>query len=170
MKEYAHAMLTLGLLTAALDKAVSDLTTKHTEGLHGLEGIKAVSAKAKALEEQLFQWAEENRGEFGEAKSLEFTHGILSYRLGNRKIGFRSGWDEESVLKKLQSFRVTSQWREYLRTEYSIDRQTLLKQTKDGGKLPEAKLKEIGLKVERDELFSIETKPDAVSKDCDVIP
>ncbi len=170
VRDYAHALASLVLLTAARQKAITELETKHDNGLNGLEGITAVSAKVSRLKVQLEEWARGNRGEFGEQQSLEFSHGVLQFRQGSRKIGFLARWNEEKVLKKLRSFAVTSQWREYLRTKFEIDRQELLKQTKDGGKLPVARLSEIGVKIVREEGFDIETKPEAVARDCDLIP
>lgn len=165
VKQYAHALCELGILTSARDKAVLEVQSKHQAG------ITAKSERLAEIEQQLKEWSETNRAEvFGEEQSVEFSHGFLKYREGNRKLICLARWDEKKVLEKLLEFPVTSQWREYIRQTPSIDKQELLKQTKPGGKLPEVKLREIGLRVGREESFSIETKPDMVARDCDVMP
>lgn len=164
VKQYAHLVAELGVLIAARKQAEVLILEKYNP---------AITAKVAAISEaqlQLKAWAEENRPEFGEAQSLEFSHGTLQFRMGSRKIEFRARWDEQKTLAALLKFPVTSQWREYLRIDYSIDRQELLKQTKPTGKLPEARLGEIGLKIVREEGFSIEPKPEAVANDCDLMP
>lgn len=164
VKHYAHLMAELGVLIAARKVAEVAILEKYNPA------IVAKGAVINQVELQLKAWAKENRGEFGGAQFLEFSHGTLQFRWGPRKIDFRARWNEKKTLKKLLSFPVVSQWREYLRVEYSIDRQELLKQTKPKGKLPEANLETIGLKVMREEGFSIEPKPEAVARDCDLMP
>ena len=169
VKRFAHLTAELGVLVAALKQAQMALLEKYNPA------IVAKGAAMQLEEERIRTWAESNREEFqGSTESrpttLEFSHGFLKFRPGPRKIDFRYGWDEEKSLQKLLSFPVTSQWQEYIRRTPSIDRQEILKQTKPKGKLPEARLAEVGLKIVREESFNVEPKPEAVAGDCDLMP
>jgi phage host-nuclease inhibitor protein Gam len=164
VKKHAHLLASLGVYMADRDKAVQ--TASETNSTV----ISATSAQITALEQQLEQWAKTNRKEFGEQQSLEFSHGFLKFRLGQRKLVCLARWTQEKVIKKLTSFPVTSMWQEFVRRDPEINAQKLLAETKPGGRLPAARLKEIGLKITRDERFEVEPKPDMVAKDCDLMP
>jgi hypothetical protein len=164
LKQFAHKTALLGVLVSARDKAVLEVQTKHRTA------IDATSAELTALKGQLQTWAEANPELFGEARSVEMGYGWLKFRKGQRKLVLLSKWTWDKVLEKLLSFPVTSQWQEYVRRSPDIDARKLLEATKDGGKLPETKLRDIGCRVIREESFSIETKPQMVANDCDIIP
>lgn len=169
VKEYAHFLAELGVLTAQRDKALL-IAQKAINDKHQ-PLITAKSEKLADIERRLQEWATMNRrAEFGEEKSLEFEYGWLKFREGNRQLFLLARWDWDKVLKTLLATPVTSQWREYIRRDPEVNKQKLLEATKDGGNLPEVKLRDIGLRVDRDEKFSIKTKPEMVARDCDIIP
>lgn len=171
VKNHAHLMAQMGVLIGARDKATAKVNEQLVEILNKHQpAIDAASKQLTILQDQLKLWAEESRTEFGEKQSLEFSHGTLSFRLGQRRLEPLARWDMEKVLKKLQRYPVTSQWREYIRKKESVNEQKLLMETKDGGRMPAARLKEIGLKIVRDESFTVEPNSDAVARDCDVMP
>ena len=148
------------------DKKILNLTNK------AALVIEPAQLEIAAREEKLGECAEANRvEEFGEGKTLELQCGVLSFRLGNRKLECRAGWDWDKVLARLESFPVTSQWAEYLRRVPEIDKRRLLEDTKEPGagrhaRLSAAKLEDIGLKITREERFEVEAKPDAVLAEC----
>jgi len=169
LKQYAHKTALMGATVAARNKAALEAEQKLKDKYQPV--ILTLSNELTEIEKRLEEWATSNRRTiFGEEQSLEFSYGFLKFRLGQRKLVMLARWTEEKVLKALLAFPVTSQWQEYIRREPEIDKRKLLEATKDGGKLPEAKLREIGLRVTRDEKFSIETKPEMVAKDCDLMP
>jgi phage host-nuclease inhibitor protein Gam len=159
VQQMAHWTAMLGIAAAAQNADIQKAREKHQSTLDHL------SAEITKARERLKFWAEENREEFGEAKSLEFPHGSLQFRTGQRKLVLLSRWDWEDVLKSLLATPATSQWREYVRNTPEVNKRRLLDVTKDGGKLPEARLREIGLRVVREENFEVECKPeDAVAE------
>jgi len=171
VKKHAHLTAQLGVLiaardqaTAALNKELSDLLNKHQPA------IDTTSKQISFYEDQLEAWSRDNRKEFGGEQRLEFSHGFLCFRKGQRKLECLARWTWDKVLKKLLESKVTSQWREFVRNDPEVNAQKLLAETKEGGSLPEARLKEVGLKITVNESFKVEPKPDAVAQDCDLMP
>lgn len=164
VKQYAHLLCELAILSADSDKAVLAVKGKFQPV------ITAKSELLTALKTRLQEWAEANPTAFGDERSTEFSHGWLRFRKGQRKLVLLARWTWDKVLLELEKYPVTSQWREYLRNVPEINKRKLLEETKPAGKLPEAKLREIGVRVVREETFDIETKPDMVAKDCDLAP
>jgi phage host-nuclease inhibitor protein Gam len=164
LKTFAHKTALMGALVLSRDKAVLAIQEKHQPGITTLCG------ELTTIEEQLRQWAETNPDLFGEARSLEFSYGFLKFRTGQRKLVLLARWTWDKVLAVLLEKPVTSQWQEYIRRDPEINKRKLLEATKDGGNLPEAKLRDIGCRVIREEGFSIETKPEMVTRDCDTMP
>lgn len=164
VKQYAHLLAEMGILASARDKAVLDTQAKYQPG------ITAKSALLTEVKARLQEWAEANPEAFGDERSTEFSHGWLRFRKGQRKLVLLARWTWDKVLVKLEEYPVTSQWKEYIRSTPEINKRKLLDETKPDGKLPEAKLRDIGVRVTREESFEIETKPDMVSQDCDLAP
>lgn len=171
VKTHAHLTAQLGVLIATRDQATAELNKKLNDllGKHQ-PAIDSTSQQITAIESLLEIWAKKNRKTFGKTRSLEFSHGFLRFRTGQRQLTLLARWTWEKTLQALKSYPVTSQWREYVRVKEEVNKSKLLMETKDGGKLPEVKLREIGLRVLQDESFEIEPKPDAVAKDCDLMP
>jgi len=168
LKQYAHKTALMGATVAARNKAALEAEQKLKDKYQPV--ILTLSNELTEIERKLEAWAKANRDVFGKEQSLEFSYGFLKFRLGQRKLVMLARWTEEKVLKALLAFPVTSQWQEYIRREPEINKRKLLEETKEGGKLPEAKLREIGLRVDREEKFTIETKPEMVANDCDLMP
>jgi hypothetical protein len=169
LKQYAHKIALMGVLVSARDKAVLEATNKLNEK-HS-PAITALSGELSALKDQLESWSNESRALlFCDDQSLELEYGFLKFRKGQRKLVCLARWTWEKTLDALMKFPVTSQWQEYIRRTPEVDKRKLLDATKPGGKLPEEKLREIGCRVVREESFSIETKPEMIARDCDVMP
>jgi phage host-nuclease inhibitor protein Gam len=171
VKRHAHLTAQLGVLIAARNQATAELNKQLADiQAKRQPPIDIIAQQIREINLSIEAWAINNRLEFGGAQSLEFSHGWLRFRQGQRKLECLAKWTWEKVLKKLQDFPVTSQWREYIRNDPEVNKQKLLAETKDGGRLPKARLKEVGLKITVDESFNIEPKPDAVASDCDLMP
>ena len=164
LKQYALKTAQLGALAALLNKAVLEVQGKHQPA------ITTLSNELTEREAKLREWAEANPDLFGKARSLELSYGFLRFRTGPRKLVTLAKWTWDKVLEALLEKPVTSQWQEYIRREPEINKRKLLEATKQSGNLPEAKLRDIGLRVIREESFSIETKPEMVERDVNVIP
>jgi len=163
VKRLAHLTALLGAAVANRDQDVLNAQEKH-QAL-----ITQIAVEIEAGKERLAAWADENRKvEFGDEQSVEFPNGWLRFRVGQRTLDLLSGWTWEKVLAKLKSFRVTSQWRAYVRTKQEVNKQALLADTKDSGtgpKLPPALLREVGVKIVREERFEVECKPEMAVAD-----
>jgi len=159
VKRIAHLTALLGVRVAVRDKELQGIREKHTAL------IETLSAQISEEQASVQAWADAHRAqEFGEAQSLELSHGYLRYRLGNRKLELRSGWTWPKVLSKLLGFDLTSQWAQYVKREPEIDVQRILRDCKgDKPVLPPARLKIIGCKVDREERFHVEPKPEMVT-------
>jgi|SRR6185312_10715363 len=169
VKRYTHILAELGVLVAQRDKALLIAQKAINEKHQPL--ITAKSDELTVIEARLKDWATDNRkAEFGEEKSLEFEYGWLKFREGNRQLFLLARWDWDKVLKTLLATPVTSEWQEYIRRDPEVNKQKLLEATKNGGNLPEVKLRDIGLRVDRDEKFSIKPKPEMIARDCDLMP
>jgi phage host-nuclease inhibitor protein Gam len=164
VKRYAHLLAEMGMLASQRDKATLAITEKFQPL------FDAKSAIATDLKGQLQLWAENNPEAFGDGRSVEFAYGWARFRKGNRKLVLLARWTWDKVLQTLLDKPPTSQWQEYIRRTPEINKQKLLTDTKAEGKMPEAKLRDIGVRVVREESFEIETKPDMVAKDCDLMP
>lgn len=106
--------------------------------------------------EKLQQYALENRDEFGDRKSLGFTHGIIGFRTGMPKIKLLRGFKWEAVtnllVKKLPA---------YVRTVNEPAKDKLLADRN----MPAVakKLREVGIEVVQDETFYVEPKKEEVA-------
>lgn len=159
VKHLAHLTALLGATVALKNSDVLKAQEKYQVTITQL--VNEIEIGKAKLEE----WAQANREEFGESKTLEFPNGWLRFRMGQRKLLLLSRWDDEKVLEKLESFPVTSQWHEFIRQKNEINKRKLLDETKPGGSLPEKKLREIGLRVDREETFEVEVKPETGVED-----
>jgi len=168
VKHYAHLLADLGVLSAQRDKALLTAQKAINEKYQPL--ITAKSQEAMAEEQRVEVWSKANRELFSEKRSLEFEYGWLKFREGNRQLFLLARWSWDKVLKALLDTPVTSQWQEYIRRDPEVNKQKLLEATKDGGNLPETKLRDIGPRVDREESFSIKTNPEMVARDCDIMP
>jgi phage host-nuclease inhibitor protein Gam len=118
-----------------------------------------LSNQVSAKREQLAIWARENRAQFGDRQSLEFSQGSLVFHQGNRCVDLLEGWTWKTVLKKMRTLR--RQFGKYIRKKEELDKQKILADTRDEvGKLKESELKRIGVRVWRDESFTVEIKTD----------
>jgi phage host-nuclease inhibitor protein Gam len=172
VKQHAHLSARLGVLITARDQATAELKKQLADLLAKRQPlIDATSAEIQSLEAQLEQWAKANRKEeFGEEQTKEFSHGFLKFRKSPPGLVLLSRWTWDKVLAALLEFPVTSQWQEFIRRDPEINKRKLLEETRVGGRLPEVKLRDIGLRVDQEETFSVKPKPEAVAQDCDLMP
>lgn len=105
--------------------------------------------------ETLKQYALENREEFGDKKSLAFTHGVIGFRTGMPKLKLLKGFKWEAVtnllLKKLP---------DYVRTVHEPAKDKLIADRSE----PEVakNMEKVGLQVVQDETFYVEPKKEEI--------
>jgi hypothetical protein len=135
------------------------------------ELISDVTAELAERRAALEAWAGQNRAAFGDGntiedipQSLELNHGILRFRKGNRALEVLAGWNWKRVLDRLVRkiaglLNKLVQAAPYLRIKTEIDKRRILSESAgEAPKLTPAKLRALGVKVVRDEKFSIELK------------
>lgn len=141
-----------------------ELLAEKNEQLKSIEeeysqDLSRIAMQRKLLLPQIEAWAEANPAEFGQRKSLEFTHGTIGFRTGMPKLvmikRIPGGWKGalDLVMKFLPAF---------IRNAPEIDKEALIGQRDDPDLV--AGLKLCGLKVDQSESFFVEPKLDQVEE------
>lgn len=126
--------------------------------------IRELHVRQERFEQALCEWATANRSkEFGSKKELELRQGWLRFRLGGRSVKFIEGWTEDLVLAKLRKIKSLAV---YVRTQCSIDKQTILRDSRtDNPYKPPLKAEELaraGLEIAQHESFETEIKQETL--------
>lgn len=102
-------------------------------------------------------WAEKNRQEMGEQKSLVMRHIVIAFKNARPAVKFLEGWTVAKVLEKL---RQSKKLRElYIRTKEELNRQQILADARpEAGKLDPKTMRGFGIEVASEEFFYIEPK------------
>lgn len=119
--------------------------------------IDAATEEIEAHAEQLRVWAEANPGEFGNRKSVEWTHGTLGWRVGNPTLKTRPGFTWDRVLEKLRDGGKALA--RFVRVKEEVDKASLLAERESLG---EEALRSVGVRVVQKEPFFVEPKLDVV--------
>ena len=126
---------------------------------------KTASAKARMLklEQSFMAWAEDNRHEFGDKKSLDLTHGIIAFRATPPAVKTKKGFTFASALELIKRSKKLVD--RFVRTKEELDKEGILRaysvweaepKNKDG--VSSAELAECGLEVQQSENFYVEPK------------
>jgi len=116
--------------------------------------LERLDREIETRSEQLRGWAEANPSEFNGLKSLDLTHGVVGWRIGNPTLKTLTGWSWDRVLEKLES--VTDGLR-FIRTKEEVDKQALLAER---ATFTAEQLRELGVKITQEEAFFVEPKLD----------
>jgi phage host-nuclease inhibitor protein Gam len=145
VKKGAQLTALLGVSVAGRDADVLAVQNKHAKLIDKLSG------DVTRIKEGLATWAKENRSEFAGSQSLEFPQGELVFRMGQRALELKPGWNWKKVLASMRS------WKKYLRPKVEINKVDLLRDS--AGEKPiltSARLAKIGVKVVQEESFEVE--------------
>ena len=143
--KFATADAQAAKINATMDVAFTKIREKHSEEL-------AMLAKQKEdAFTQLQNYAENNRADFGNKKSLEFTHGLLGFRTGTPKLKNAKGFTWGSITALLKNFAP-----QYVRTAEEPNKEALLSNRADADTA--ALLTQCGIVVAQDESFFVEPK------------
>lgn len=143
--DYAKADAVQQQITAKMDVQITKIREKYSAELAALQESKDVSF------EKLQTYAENNRDEFGNKKSLEFAHGILGFRTGTPKLKTRKGFTWGSVTNLLKEF-----YPGYLRISEEPAKDRLLADREEPA-IAQLYTK-VGIYVDQDETFYVEPK------------
>lgn len=148
-------------MVAARDQALQRVHEGHDPA------ITKIESEIQALENSLAEFGLANPPATG--RTIVFSTGEIRLRTGPRKLVFLYGWDEDRTLHQLLCYPAASQWHQYVRHVYEIDRARILRDTDDSpGKtpvFPEPKLRDIGLRVTRQESAILEPCPQIAALD-----
>jgi phage host-nuclease inhibitor protein Gam len=148
--EYAKVDAKMQQITAKMDVQITGIREKHSAMLADLQELKDTAF------EKLQAFAENNRDEFGNKKSLEFAHGILGFRTGTPKLKTRKGFTWSIVTNLLKEF-----YPSYLRISEEPAKDRLLA---DRDEPETAQLySKVGIYVDQDETFYVEPKKEEFS-------
>lgn len=148
--EYANAESKEAEINAIIEQECTQIRKRYQDDLTELKAVKELKY------EKLMQYALENRDEFGDKKSLAFTHGLIGFRTGMPKLKLLKGFKWEAVttllLKKLP---------DYVRTVHEPAKDKLIADRSE----PEVvkNLEKVGLQVIQDETFYVEPKKEEVA-------
>jgi hypothetical protein len=159
-------------LTILLDQAVSFQNTQLVLARAKDKDIKSLRERIQKHHERLEAWANVDRAQWGEEKSLTMRQGTIGFKWTNRSIRFLTGWTEAKVLQKLRS--MGEPFLAYIRKKEELNKVLLLDHSRpevveslawvSDQRLTPAVLKKIGITVEREERFFSEPRFDVVSQ------
>jgi phage host-nuclease inhibitor protein Gam len=134
------------LCSAEMDAGLNEIRRHYGEILGGLE--EQIAARMTRARE----WAEANVAEFGPWKSLDLTQARIGFRTGRPQLKPMRGWTWRRVLKAAASLP----WaKELTRTRVELNKQQILLQRDEIG---EERLRELGVRVAREETFFVDPK------------
>lgn len=146
---YADADARQQQITAKMDVQIIKIREKYAGELAELDEIKQQSF------DEIQCFADNNRSEFGNKKSMEFTHGVIGFRTGTPKLKLRKGYTWNSVTNLLKEFLPG-----YVRTEESPAKDRLLAD-RDNPETAQM-FPKVGILVDQDETFYVEPKKEEV--------
>ncbi len=142
---YAKADAKSAQITAKMDVEITKIRERYQDELQTLQTEK---------EEQFARmqsYAENNRGDFGSRKSIEFAHGVLGFRTGTPKLKTRQGFTWSSVTNLLKEYLPAD-----VRTREEPAKDRLLADRDDPAVL--GLFTKVGIMVDQDETFYVEPK------------
>ncbi len=138
-------------LTAEMNRRVTEIRQNYETELGSIgEKIEDLMTVAR-------DWADQNLAEFGKAKSIPMTHGVVGWKIGNPTLKTISGFTWDRVLEKLRDGGL--RFGAYVRTKFEVNKEQLLA---DRDSYTEAELKKVGVRVVQDERFFVEPKIETV--------
>lgn len=119
--------------------------------------IGDLKSRLVRYESALKDWAQHNRSEMGESKTLSMRHVTISFHNSRPSVKFLEGWTLASVLAKLRTLPRLK--KSYIRTKEELDRQRILSDARpEVGKLDVKTMRSFGVEVASDEFFYIDPK------------
>ncbi|MBX7204176.1 MAG: host-nuclease inhibitor Gam family protein [Bacteroidia bacterium] len=147
---YAKADARAKQLTAKMDVEITKIREKYQDELTELQDVKEEEF------EKLQSYAENNRADFGNKKSMELTHGVLGFRTGTPKLKTRKGFTWGSITNLLKEFLP-----EYVRTTEEPAKDRLLAD-RDAPEVANL-FPKVGILVDQDETFFVEPKKEVTA-------
>jgi phage host-nuclease inhibitor protein Gam len=157
LKEWSDVDESLGHL-CELDSRRQTVEAALNDELRGVREqydsrLNALSIDSAALEAQVEQFCNAHRDDFGQKKSVERLHAILSFRTSPPAVkALNRKWTADAILAA-----VVKHLPRFVRLKKEVARDTILGDYA-AKKITDADLGEVGLQVVQDETFGIELK------------
>jgi phage host-nuclease inhibitor protein Gam len=132
---------------------------KEVERIRNLYGgnINAIGAEIEDRMARLTTWADQNRGEFADRRSIETPSATFGFRLGTPKVGKLRGWTWDRVLEAVA--KTAGPFKHWIREKIELDKTAILADRRVG-----EKIESLGIVIEQDETFYVEPKLSAPAK------
>jgi phage host-nuclease inhibitor protein Gam len=148
VREIAGLKLNEKILTASMDTEIQAVREDYQSRLGGISELLAEKTDAARA------WAEANRADFGQRRSLEFAHGVIGFRTGTPKLKTLVKWKWDGVLQAL----LESRWgAAYIRVKEEINKEQIIADV-TAQLLGEGDLRKAGAQVVQEESFFVEPK------------
>jgi phage host-nuclease inhibitor protein Gam len=145
----AAEIATLELRRRSLQNSM-DAEIERVKGSYA-HGINGASEELEALMARLTDWANQNRGEFRERRSIETPSATFGFRVGMPKVGKLRGWTWERVLEAVRC--QAGPFKHWIREKLELDKTAILADRKVG-----EKIESLGIIIDQDETFYVEPK------------
>lgn len=103
------------------------------------------------------QWAETHTDVFGSRKSMDTTHAVIGWRVGNPALKCLAGWTWEKVIARIKELPAMAA--AYIRPREEVNKETVLA---DRAVLGKEGLRNIGLRVSQERSFYVAPKLEQV--------
>lgn len=151
LHEYAKTDAAIRKMEAEMDQKIADVRKKYEQSLTEMKESQEDRMK------QVHMWAENNRDDFDDKKSLDLVHAVIGFRTGNPAVKAQKGFTLVSCLNLLKKNNHT----QFIRTKEELDKEAILAKRTDAETL--AIIGEAGLEISQTETFFIDTKSEAVA-------
>jgi phage host-nuclease inhibitor protein Gam len=127
-----------------MERAIAEIQESHSKHLSRIE------ACLTAMVEQMEVWADSNRAEFGDRKSLDLTHGQIGWRTSTPSLALVKKMTWKGVLDRLREMGS----RRFIRTKQEVAKDLILAHRRRLA--AKGLLEKMGVKVEQKEVFFAE--------------
>lgn len=119
--------------------------------------ISELRGRLVRYEDAIKLWAQKNRQEMGEQKSMVMRHITIAFKNSRPAVRFLEGW---TIAKVMATLRKSKKLREaYIRVKEDLNRQQILADARpESGKLDAKTMRGFGVEVASEEFFYIEPK------------
>lgn len=150
--ELPSLMQTIALSSARKKRIESELETSIARLRAKYQSeIDNLNIDIKEATDKLEAWASNNPSEFEKRRSLDLTHGMIGYRMGNWKVDYDRGIAKKAV-DILKGLGLT----QFVRTKDEVDKDAIIASKTDDEIMK--KLKPVGIHVTQDETFFVAPK------------
>lgn len=150
VREIAELTLARNEEQTEMDQRITAIRQEYEASLAQL--TKALEQKTECAR----AWAEAHPEEFNGLKSLDLTHGVIGWRVGNPTLKTLTGWTWDRVLDKLKSLLARNKSiADFIRTKEEVNKQQIIA-CRDN--LADSDLREMGVRIVQEEAFYVEPK------------